>query len=81
MSDWKATTDLDETEKLVVEFAEAMTTTPTSIDDDLRDRINAQFSEKQVVELANFISWENSRARFNRAFDLQPDGYSEQNAP
>lgn len=39
--------------------------------------MNDQFSPKQVTELANYITWENARARFNRAFDLQPEGYQQ----
>lgn len=47
------------------------------MDDDLRQRIAANFSVKQAVELTHYIAWENARARFNRGFDIQPDGYTE----
>lgn len=53
-----------------------MTVTPAQVDDDLRSRMAAEFSEKQLVELAHAIAWENTRARFNRAFDVQSDGYA-----
>lgn len=42
---------------------------------DLRRRLDATFSEKQQVALANLIAWENARARFNRAFEIGPDHY------
>ncbi len=67
---------LTATEKLVVEYAEALTATPAAVDDELRDRIAATFTRKQAVELTNLIAWENARARFNRGFDVQPDGYA-----
>lgn len=35
----------------------------------------AAFSPKQLVELTQVIAWENARARFNRGFDVQSDGY------
>ena len=44
--------------------------------DELRARLEAAFSEKQLVELAHTIAWENARARFNRTFAIQPDGYA-----
>ncbi len=60
----------------MVEYAEALTATPAAVDDDLRHRMAAAFTAKQVVELTNLIAWENARARFNRGFDVQPDGYT-----
>jgi len=60
-----------------VEYSEALTVTPTTVDDDLRSRLRQHFNEKQIVELSHFIAWENARARFNRAFDVQPDGYTQ----
>jgi len=51
--------------------------TPAAVDDDLRTRLRAEFSEKQLTELAHLIAWENARARFNRTFDIQPEGYSQ----
>lgn len=76
MGDWRATSALDDVEKLVLELAEALTATPTTVDDELRHRLSQRFTRRQQVELANLITWENCRARFNRCFDLQPDGYN-----
>ncbi len=76
IADWRATDKLTTEEKLVVEYAEALSVTPPSVDDDLRSRIAAHFTPKQAVELTNLIAWENARARFNRGFDVQPDGYT-----
>jgi len=53
-----------------------LTATPAAVDDDLRGRIAATFTRKQAVELTHLIAWENARARFNRGFDIQPDGYT-----
>lgn len=77
MADWRATDKLTEREKLVCEFAEAASVTPVAVDDDLRARLRAEFSEKQLTELTHLIAWENARARFNRTFDIQPEGYAE----
>ncbi len=60
----------------MAEYADALTVTPSAVDDDLRGRIAATFTPAQAVELTHLIAWENARARFNRGFDIQPDGYS-----
>ena len=60
----------------MIEYAEALTMTPPTVNDDLRGRMHAEFSKKQLAELTHFIAVENLRARFNRGFDIQPEGYS-----
>ena len=49
--------------------------TPSNVSDDVHRRLRDRFSEKQIVELSNNIAWENARARFNRGFRVEPDGY------
>ncbi len=62
-------------EKLVLAYTEALTDTPVSVDDAMRADLKRHFSPRQIVELTHAIAWENARARFNRGFDIQPDGY------
>jgi len=50
--------------------------TPAAVTDDLRARLRNEFNDKQLAELTSFIAWENARARFNRGFDIQPEGYA-----
>ena len=76
VADWRATTDLSDDDKLVIELAEVLTMTPVTMPDGLKDRLDARFSETQIVELAHLIAWENCRARFNRAFGIEADGYT-----
>lgn len=66
-----------ELEKLVLEYAEAMTRTPAEIPDDLFARLCERFDEGQLVELTAAIAIENYRARFNHAFGLGSQGFSE----
>lgn len=54
-----------------------MTRTPATVDDDLFAGLRREFSEAQLVELATVIAWENHRARFNRAFGVLAEGFSE----
>jgi AhpD family alkylhydroperoxidase len=66
----------DDDERLVLDYATAMTGTPLNVDDELFDRLRRRFDEEQLVELTAAIAWENYRARFNWALDLEPQGYS-----
>jgi len=67
----------DETDRLVIEFAVAMTETPADVSDDLRDRLAARFSKAQIMELASQIAWENHRARLNKALGVRAVGFAD----
>jgi AhpD family alkylhydroperoxidase len=67
----------DETERLVIDYAEAMTKTPSEVTDELFDQLRERFDERQLVELTAAIAWENWRARFNWAFDIGAAGFRE----
>ncbi len=64
-------------EKLVLEFAEAMTRIPTTVEDDLRERLLSRFTRAQIAELAATIAWENHRGRLNQALGVRPGGFSD----
>ena len=64
-------------ERRVLELADAMAATPAVVPDDLFGRLRDHFDEEQIVELASALAWENYRARFNRVFDVDAEGYSE----
>ena len=66
-----------QTERLVLRLAVALTRTPASVDDELFAGLRREFSEPQLVELATAIAWENHRARFNRTFEIPPEGFSQ----
>jgi alkylhydroperoxidase family enzyme len=62
-----------DTERLVIELADAMVSTPSNISDDLYARLRQRFSEEQLLELSAQIAFENFRARLNRVFDVGSD--------
>ena len=66
-----------ELEKLVLDYAAAMSRTPATVSDELFAAMREHFDERQLVELTNVIALENMRARFNSAFDMTPAGFSE----
>jgi 4-carboxymuconolactone decarboxylase len=66
-----------ELERLVIDYAEAMTRTPATVTDELFAALQEHFDEAQLVELTAGIAWENWRARFNWAFDIGAAGFRE----
>ena len=66
-------TPFNDTERLVIELADAMTDTPANISDDLYARLRNQFSEEQLMQLGAQIAFENYRARWNRIFNVESD--------
>jgi alkylhydroperoxidase family enzyme len=63
----------NDTERLVIELADALTDTPSDISDDLYARLRNQFSEEQLMQLGGHIAFENYRARWNRLFNVESD--------
>jgi alkylhydroperoxidase family enzyme len=66
-----------ETESLVLEYADAMTHTPVEVAEALFARLREKFTDAQLVELTATIAWENYRARFDHAFGVEGEGFSE----
>jgi alkylhydroperoxidase family enzyme len=67
-------TIFNQKERLVIELADAMASTPSTIPDDLYQRLNEEFSAEQLLELGGQLAFENYRARLNRVFDVGSDG-------
>jgi alkylhydroperoxidase family enzyme len=66
-----------EIEKLVLQYAVAMTQTPVEVSDELFAELRKHFNPQQMVELTSAIAWENYRARFDHAFGIEAEGFSE----
>jgi 4-carboxymuconolactone decarboxylase len=64
-------------ERLVLEYADAMSRTPVEVPDALFARLRERFSEAQLVELTSAIAWENYRARFDHAFGIEGENFTE----
>lgn len=52
-----------------------MSATPAKVTPDLRERLKQRFSTPQLVELGAAIAWENYRARSNRVFGFESEGF------
>ena len=62
-------------ERDVLRFADRLTATPADVSDEVYAAIVKLAGEEGVVELASAIAWENYRARFNRAFEVENEGF------
>ena len=65
-----------ELQKRVLRFAVALTRTPADVPQELFDRLREHFNPQQMVELTAMIAWENFRARFNRGFGIESEGFA-----
>ena len=77
LPDFEGSPEFNEVEKLVLQYAAAMTRTPVEISDAEFEPLRRYFDEKQLVELTSAIAWENYRARFDHAFGIGAEGLSE----
>ena len=68
LDDWEASPLFDETERLALAYADAMSFTDRDVDEDLFARLRALFTDDELVELTATIAWENASSTFNRAF-------------
>lgn len=57
-------------------LAGELTRTPASVGPRLYEALVDRFSERELVELAALIAWENYRARFNRTFAVEAEDFS-----
>ncbi len=64
-------------EKLVLWCAAAVTKTPADVPGELFDALCEHVNEAQLIELTAAIALENYRARFNHAFGIGSQGFSE----
>lgn len=77
LADFEHSDAFDDLEKAVLRFATHLTLTPAEVPDEVFDALQRRFTPPQLVELTSAIAWENYRARFNRAFGVDAEGYAE----
>ena len=74
---WRESDVFTPLERDVMEYAEAMSVTPLTVDDDLSHRLQEALGLEAFVELTQLIALENMRSRFNSAAGLQAQGFSD----
>lgn len=77
MPEYGSSALFSEMDKLVLEYADAMTQSPVEVPETLFTKLRETFAEAQLVELTATLAWENYRARFDHAFGVEAEGFSE----
>jgi alkylhydroperoxidase family enzyme len=74
---WRDSDAYTDVERLAIEYAEAMSQTPSRVTDELVAALRKHLDDGQLVELTMMVAVENQRARFNSALGLTSQGFSD----
>ena len=74
---WRESEVFTDLERDVMAYAEAMTTTPLTVTDEMVAGLDEQLGHAAVVELTMMVAIENERSRFNSAMGLASQGFSD----
>jgi AhpD family alkylhydroperoxidase len=77
MSNYQSARCFSDVDKLILEYATAISRTPVEVSDELFDALRTQFDNAQLVALTHIITLGNLRGRFNVALDIGSSGFSE----
>ena len=72
---WRQSSLFDQREQTVLEYAEAMTRSDQSVDDEMVDRLRAYFDDDGIVDLTGLIAFQNMSSKFNSALDVPAQGF------
>jgi len=78
---WRDSDRFDERERLVLEYAEAMTRSDLGVDDNLMEQLRRHFDDDAVIELTGLIAFQNMSSKFNSALDVAPQGFCQVSGP
>ncbi len=77
MADFRNASCFSDVDKLILEYATAISRTPVEVSDQLFEALRAHFDTAQLVALTHIITLGNLRARFNIALGIGASGFSE----
>jgi AhpD family alkylhydroperoxidase len=75
---WRTSDVYTDLERQVIEYAEAMSTTPLTVTDEMVAGLREELSDAAVVELTAVIALENSYSRTNAALGFTSQGFKDQ---
>ena len=74
---WRDSDVYTDLERRVLEYAEAMTSTPPAVTDEMVAGLRRELDDAALVELTMMIAVENQRSRFNSALGLTSQGFKD----
>lgn len=75
LNDYAKSQLFSDTERVALEYADAITDTRRDVDDDLFARVQRHYDDDTIAEMTMIIAWENASSRFNRAFRIPSQGF------
>ncbi len=75
LEQWKKSELFNDKEKVVLEYAEAVTYSEQQVSDELMSRLKGFFDDDSIVELTGLIAFQNLSSKFNSALDVTPQGF------
>ena len=75
LAQWKESDLFNEKEKIVLEYAEAVTYSDQQVSDELVQRLKDFFTEDGIMELTGLIAFQNLTSKFNSALDVPSQGF------
>jgi AhpD family alkylhydroperoxidase len=74
---WRESELFSDLERQVMAYAQAMSTTPLEVTDDMVAGLRSHLDDAALVELTMMVAVENSRSRFNSALGLTSQGFKD----
>ena len=71
----KADAGLSPREQLALEYADRVSATPVDVPDAFFERLRAEFSEREIVELTAHIAQENGNAKTSRPLRIESNHF------
>lgn len=77
LSNYRNASCFSDVEKLILDYATAITRTPVEVSDELFEALRHHFDTAQLVALTHIVTLGNLRARFNLALGIGASGLSQ----
>jgi alkylhydroperoxidase family enzyme len=74
LAEWERSELFTESERIALEYADAITITGRDVTDELFSRLQMSFADDAIIELTEVIAWENASSKFNRALRIPSQG-------
>ena len=72
---WRDSVLFDERERVVLDYAEAMTFSDRQVDDAMVEALRPFFDDDGIVELTGLVAFQNLSSKFNSALDVPAQGF------
>jgi alkylhydroperoxidase family enzyme len=72
---WQQSDQFSESERVALEYAEAVTLCSGAIEERLMERLKEHFEDDAIIELTALIAFQNLSSKFNSALGVPPQGF------